>query len=357
MDENNSRPNKLIETMRCGKEEEISTLRPQALNDFIGQSGLKDKLTIFMTASIQRGEPLDHTLFYGPPGLGKTTLAGIIAKEMKGTLRVTTGPALERAGDIAAILSNIQPNDVLFIDEIHRMSANIEEILYPAMEDFSLSIVVGKGPLARSIRLALPKFTLIGATTRLGLLTSPLRARFGIVEQLHLYSPEELTAIVKLGSGVLGVNIADEAAEEIGLRSRGTPRVALRLLRRVRDVAEVKKVPLIERDLSRYALDMLGVDPEGLDEWDRKFLRALIELFDGGPVGLSTLAAALNEDAQTIEDIYEPYLIQKGLLERTPRGRRATRNTWDYLGIPVSPHFIQIQQSQLSLFTTEDELP
>ena len=357
MDENNSIPNKLIETMRCGKEEEISTLRPQALNDFIGQSGLKDKLTIFMTASIQRGEPLDHTLFYGPPGLGKTTLAGIIAKEMKGTLRVTTGPALERAGDLAAILSNIQPNDVLFIDEIHRMSANIEEILYPAMEDFSLSIVVGKGPLARSIRLALPKFTLIGATTRLGLLTSPLRARFGIVEQLHLYSPEELTAIVKRGSGVLGVSIADEAAEEIGLRSRGTPRVALRLLRRVRDVAEVKKVPLIERDLSRYALDMLGVDPEGLDEGDRKFLRALIELFDGGPVGLSTLAAALNEDAQTIEDIYEPYLIQKGLLERTPRGRRATRNTWDYLDIPVSPHFIQIQQSQLSLFTTEDELP
>ena len=226
MDENNSIPNKLIETMRCGKEEEISTLRPQALNDFIGQSGLKDKLTIFMTASIQRGEPLDHTLFYGPPGLGKTTLAGIIAKEMKGTLRVTTGPALERAGDLAAILSNIQPNDVLFIDEIHRMSANIEEILYPAMEDFSLSIVVGKGPLARSIRLALPKFTLIGATTRLGLLTSPLRARFGIVEQLHLYSPEELTAIVKRGSGVLGVSIADEAAEEIGLRSRGTPRVA-----------------------------------------------------------------------------------------------------------------------------------
>ena len=285
MDENNSSsPNKLIETMRREKDEEISTLRPQALNDFIGQSGLKDKLTIFMTASIQRSEPLDHTLFYGPPGLGKTTLAGIIAKEMKGTLRVTTGPALERAGDLAAILSNIQPNDVLFIDEIHRMSANIEEILYPAMEDFSLSIVVGKGPLARSIRLALPKFTLIGATTRLGLLTSPLRARFGIVE-----------------------------------------------------------------------LDMLGVDPEGLDEGDRKFLRALIELFDGGPVGLSTLAAALNEDAQTIEDIYEPYLIQKGLLERTPRGRKATRNTWDYLGIPVSPHFIQLQQNQQSLFTLEEE--
>ena len=338
--EDNERSHKLIETMRREKEDEIYTLRPQALNDFIGQSALKDKLTIFMTASLQREEPLDHTLFYGPPGLGKTTLAGIIAKEMKGNLRVTTGPALERAGDLAAILSNIQPNDVLFIDEIHRMSANIEEILYPAMEDFSLSIVVGKGPLARSIRLALPKFTLIGATTRLGLLTSPLRARFGIVEQLHLYSPEELTAIVKRGAGVLGLNIMDDAAEEIGLRSRGTPRVALRLLRRVRDVAEVKRVPQVERDLARYALDMLGVDPQGLDD---------------GPVGLSTLAAALNEDAQTIEDIYEPYLIQKGLLERTPRGRRATRNTWDYLGIPVSQHFMQYQQNQQSLFTQEDE--
>ena len=338
---------KLIEKIKNEKEDEVFTLRPQALDEFIGQSGLKDKLTIFMTASLQRCEPLDHTLFYGPPGLGKTTLAGIIAKEMKGNLRVTTGPALERAGDLAAILSNIQPNDVLFIDEIHRMSAHIEEILYPAMEDFSLSIIVGKGPLARSIRLSLPKFTLIGATTRLGLLTSPLRARFGIVEQLHLYSPEELTAIVKRGAEVLGVNVSDEAAVEIGLRSRGTPRVALRLLKRVRDVAEVKKVEIVERELSKFALDMLGVDSEGLDEGDRKFLMALVELFDGGPVGLSTLAAALNEDTQTIEDIYEPYLIQKGLLERTPRGRKATRNTWDYLGIPVSPHFVQYQQMQL----------
>ena len=338
---------KLIEKIKNDKEDEVFTLRPQALDEFIGQGGLKDKLTIFMTASLQRSEPLDHTLFYGPPGLGKTTLAGIIAKEMKGNLRVTTGPALERAGDLAAILSNIQPNDVLFIDEIHRMSAHIEEILYPAMEDFSLSIIVGKGPLARSIRLSLPKFTLIGATTRLGLLTSPLRARFGIVEQLHLYSPDELTSIVKRGADVLGVNISDEAAVEIGLRSRGTPRVALRLLKRVRDVAEVKKVAIVERELSKFALDMLGVDSEGLDEGDRKFLMALVELFDGGPVGLSTLAAALNEDTQTIEDIYEPYLIQKGLLERTPRGRNATRNTWDYLGIPVSPHFVQYQQMQL----------
>ena len=346
---------KLMEKMRGSKDEEILTLRPQALNDFIGQSALKDKLTIFMTASIQRGEPLDHTLFYGPPGLGKTTLAGIIAKEMKGTLRVTTGPALERAGDLAAILSNIQPNDVLFIDEIHRMSANIEEILYPAMEDFSLSIVVGKGPMARSIRIALPKFTLIGATTRLGLLTSPLRARFGIVEQLHLYTPEELTAIVHRGSGVLGVKITEEAAQEIGLRSRGTPRVALRLLRRVRDVAEVKKVPCIERSLANYALDMLGVDSEGLDDGDRKFLKALLELFEGGPVGLSTLAAALNEDSQTIEDIYEPYLIQKGLLERTPRGRRATRMTWEYMGMEMPQYFIQQFQTQQTLFEKESD--
>ena len=343
----NDNGDKLIEKIRNDKEDEIFTLRPQALDEFIGQGGLKDKLTIFMTASLQRSEPLDHTLFYGPPGLGKTTLAGIIAKEMKGNLRVTTGPALERAGDLAAILSNIQPNDVLFIDEIHRMSAHIEEILYPAMEDFSLSIIVGKGPLARSIRLSLPKFTLIGATTRLGLLTSPLRARFGIVEQLHLYSPEELTAIVKRGAEVLGVRVSDDAAVEIGLRSRGTPRVALRLLKRVRDVAEVKKAGIVQRDLSKYALDMLGVDSEGLDEGDRKFLMALVELFDGGPVGLSTLAAALNEDTQTIEDIYEPYLIQKGLLERTPRGRKATRNTWDYLGLPISPHFVQYQQMQL----------
>jgi Holliday junction DNA helicase RuvB len=344
---------KLIEKIKNEHErdEEALSLRPQALDDFIGQSDLKEKLTIFMKAAAQREEPLDHTLFYGPPGLGKTTLAGIIAKEMKGNLRMATGPALERAGDLAAILSNIQPNDVLFIDEIHRMSPNIEEILYPAMEDFALSIVVGKGPLARSIRLSLPKFTLIGATTRLGLLTSPLRARFGITEQLNLYTPEELTAIVKRGSAVLGIEIENDAAEEIGLRSRGTPRIALRLLRRVRDVAEVKMAHVIKKNMAKEALDMLGVDNEGLDDGDRKFLKAIVELFDGGPVGLSTLAAALNEDAQTIEDIYEPFLIQKGLIERTPRGRKATRQTWNYLGEPIPASFIQYQQSQL---ITED---
>lgn len=341
---------KLTETMKNEQEREeenFASLRPQALNDFIGQTALKDKLTIFMKAAQQREEPLDHTLFYGPPGLGKTTLAGIIAKEMKGSFKTTTGPALERAGDLAAILSNIQPNDVLFIDEIHRLSPNIEEILYPAMEDFSLSIVVGKGPLARSIKLSLPKFTLIGATTRLGLLTSPLRARFGITEQLHLYTPEELTAIVKRGASVLGVDIEDAAAEEIGKRSRGTPRVALRLLRRVRDVAEVKNTDGVKVSVAKYALNMLGVDGQGLDESDRKFLTTIIDLFDGGPVGLSTLAAALNEDRQTIEDIYEPYLIQNGLIERTPKGRMATRLTWTYLGRKMPQAFVQYEQTQL----------
>jgi Holliday junction DNA helicase RuvB len=333
---------KQFEALRQEREEEPLSLRPLALQEFIGQDALKDKLSIFITASRSREEPLDHTLFYGPPGLGKTTLAGIIAKEMGGNLRVTSGPALERAGDLAAILSNIQPKDVLFIDEIHRMSANIEEILYPAMEDFCLSIIVGKGPLARSIRLQLPRFTLIGATTRLGLLTSPLRARFGIVEQLHLYAPDELTRIVLRGADVIASDIAEDAAMEIGLRARGTPRVALRLLRRVRDVAQVRGQSVIERGLAKAALDMLGVDSHGLDEQDRKFLRALLELFDGGPVGLSTLAAALNEDTQTIEDIYEPYLIQKGLLERTPRGRRATRNTYEYMGLTPSASFRQL---------------
>jgi Holliday junction DNA helicase RuvB len=337
-----SEESKPFEVLRRDQEDEPLSLRPQALREFIGQDALKDKLSIFIMASRSREEPLDHTLFYGPPGLGKTTLAGIIAKEMGGDLRVTSGPALERAGDLAAILSNIKPNDVLFIDEIHRMSANIEEILYPAMEDFCLSIIVGKGPLARSIRLQLPRFTLIGATTRLGLLTSPLRARFGIVEQLHLYTTDELTMIVQRGADVIGTDIVQEAAAEIGLRARGTPRVALRLLRRVRDVAQVRGVVAIERDLASAALDMLGVDSYGLDEQDRKFLSALLELFDGGPVGLSTLSAALNEDTQTIEDIYEPYLIQRGLLERTPRGRRATKNAYGYMGITPSASFRQL---------------
>ena len=338
---------KLMESLRRppqpeGGEEERLSLRPGTLDSFIGQDSLKDKLRIFVSASRQREEPLDHTLFYGPPGLGKTTLASIIAREMGGQLRVTTGPALERAGDLAAILSNLQTHDVLFIDEIHRLPVTVEEILYPAMEDFTLCIVVGKGPLARSVRLQLPRFTLVGATTRLGLMTSPLRARFGIVEQLDLYSPEDLTRIVTRGAEVLGVDIDEDASLEIGRRARGTPRVALRLLRRVRDVAAVSGSDRIRRAVACSALDMLGVDPEGLDDGDRKLLRAVVDLFDGGPVGLSTLAAALNEDTQTIEDIYEPFLIQKGFLERTPRGRKATRGTFAYLGMEPTVRFRQL---------------
>ncbi|MDR1138077.1 MAG: Holliday junction branch migration DNA helicase RuvB [Synergistaceae bacterium] len=341
---------KPFESLRSGIEEDIVSLRPQTLEDFIGQDSLKEKLSIFIRASQSREEPLDHTLFYGPPGLGKTTLAGIISKEMKGNLKITSGPTLERAGDLAAILSNIQPKDVLFIDEIHRLSANVEEILYPAMEDFSLSIVIGKGLLARDMRMQLPRFTLVGATTRLGLLTSPLRARFGIVEQLDLYTPQELTKIVLRGAVTLDTEIDADAAGEIGKRARGTPRVALRLLRRVRDVATVHGENTIKPPLARAALDMFGVDELGLDEHDRKFLSALTELFDGGPVGLSTLSAALNEDTGTIEDIYEPYLIQKGMLERTPRGRKATRNAYEYMGVKPK----NAPPRQLELLSDED---
>ena len=310
------------------------TVRPKYLDEFTGQEKLKEKLKIYIAAAKGRSEPLDHILFYGPPGLGKTTLAGIIAQEMGGQLRTTTGPALER-------VSNIERNDVLFIDEIHRMPPQVEEILYPAMEDFTLHIVVGKGPLARTIALNLPKFTLCGATTRLGLLTSPLRARFGIVEQLALYTNEELSNILMRAASVLSVNINKNATIEIAKRSRGTPRIALRLLRRVRDVAAVKNGSdsEIDANIAVHAMDMLEVDSTGLDEGDRKILRAIIDLFNGGPVGLSTLAAALNEDSQTIEDIYEPYLIQKGLLERTPRGRKATMNAYSYLGRAIISDF------------------
>jgi Holliday junction DNA helicase RuvB len=338
-------------TISEGPEEELSGFRPSRLEEFIGQSELKSKLEIYIQAARKRGEPLDHSLFYGPPGLGKTTLAGIIANEMEGQLRITSGPALERAGDLAAILSNLQPRDVLFIDEIHRLSPAVEEILYPGMEDFSLDIIVGKGPLARNIRLQIPPFTLIGATTRLGLLTSPLRARFGIVEQLELYTPDDISQIVTRGSRLLSVDITSQAALTIARSARGTPRVALRLLRRVRDVAEVRCAPRIDEELAKTALEMLGVDSEGMDERDRRYLRALIDLFGGGPVGLSTLSAALNEESQTIEDIYEPFLIQKGFIERTPRGRRATINGYSCLGrIPPRDRL-----SEQGLFTLLEE--
>ena len=353
MTDNNITPARIFDVP---KSPEDFTVRPKYLDEFTGQEKLKEKLRIYIAAAKGRNEPLDHILFYGPPGLGKTTLAGIIAQEMGGQLRTTTGPALERAGDLAAIVSNIERNDVLFIDEIHRMPAQVEEILYPAMEDFMLHIVVGKGPLARTIALYLPKFTLCGATTRLGLLTSPLRARFGIVEQLALYTDDELSRILLRASEVLGVNLTKEASLEIAKRSRGTPRVALRLLRRVRDVAEYKRLQQVkdacppevgeaavkngegsevDSSIAIHAMDMIEVDSQGLDEGDRKILRTIIDLFNGGPVGLNTLAAALNEDAQTIEDIYEPYLIQKGLIERTPRGRKATKNAYLYLGRQV----------------------
>ncbi|MBQ6773079.1 MAG: Holliday junction branch migration DNA helicase RuvB [Synergistaceae bacterium] len=336
-------PNNINRIIDGNQTPEDITIRPKYLDEFTGQEKLKDKLRIYIAAAKARGEPLDHILFYGPPGLGKTTLAGIIAQEMGGQLRTTTGPALERAGDLAAIVSNIERNDVLFIDEIHRMPAQIEEILYPAMEDFMLHIVVGKGPLARTIALNLPKFTLCGATTRLGLLTSPLRARFGIVEQLSLYTHEELSQIILRAADVLNVKITQAAGLEIAKRSRGTPRVALRLLRRVRDVAQVQSMQeesdsdsesrsIVDEFIAVRAMNMLDIDSEGLDEGDRKILRTIIDLFNGGPVGLGTIAAALNEDSQTIEDIYEPYLIQKGLIERTPRGRKATPNAYIYLG-------------------------
>lgn len=326
---------RMVSTFPQGQEEESLCIRPQALGDFIGQESLKKKLAIYTQAALQREEALDHVLFYGPPGLGKTTLAGIIAREMGGQLRITSGPALERAGDLAALLSNLQSQDVLFIDEIHRLSPQVEEILYPAMEDYVLDIMVGKGPLARNIRLQLPPFTLIGATTRLGLITSPLRARFGIVEQLDLYTEKELSQIVLRGGDVMNITLTPDSALEIGRRSRGTPRVALRLLRRVRDVAEVQGVSRIDKPLTMRGLEMLGVDPSGLDLGDRKLLDILVGLFGGGPVGLTTLAAALNEEPQTVEDIYEPYLIRKGFLERTPRGRRATRRTYSFLGLEM----------------------
>ena len=332
-----------------GPGEDDNSLRPLSLDDFLGQEKLKEKLSIFIRAARARGEALDHTLLYGPPGLGKTTLAGIIAREMGGQLRVTTGPSLERTGDLAAILSNLEPNDVLFIDEIHRLPNAVEEILYPAMEDYALHIIVGKGPLANNICLPLPGFTLVGATTRLGLLTSPLRARFGIVEQLSPYSEAELVRIVARGARVLGLTIQEEASMEIARRSRGTPRIALRLLRRVRDVAEVRSLEAIDAGTANAAMDMLGLDDLGLDEGDRRILKVIVELFNGGPVGLSTLGAALNEEVQTIEDIYEPFLIQQGFIERTPRGRRATRNSWLYLGKTPPPEELDQWQMRLPI--------
>ena len=319
------------------REEEAAldaSLRPQRLSEYLGQEKIKENLRIFIAAARGRGEALDHVLLYGPPGLGKTTLSHVIANEMRVNIKVTSGPAIERAGDLAAILTNLRGEDILFIDEVHRLSRVVEEVLYPAMEDFALDIVIGKGPSARSIRLKLPRFTIIGATTRIALMTSPLRDRFGVVYRLDFYDREAMEAIVKRSARILQVAIDEEGAREIARRSRGTPRVANRILKRVRDYAQVRADGVITAGVAEEALAMLEVDDLGLDEMDRRVLLTIIEKFGGGPVGLETLAAAISEEADTIMDVYEPYLLQLGFLDRTPRGRLVTKRAYEHLGVP-----------------------
>jgi Holliday junction DNA helicase RuvB len=311
-------------------------IRPLSLKDYVGQSVVKEQMEIFICAARNRNEPLDHTLVFGPPGLGKTTLANIIANELNVSIKTTSGPVLEKAGDLAAMLTNLESGDVLFIDEIHRMSPAIEEILYPAMEDFQLDLMIGEGPAARSIKLDLPPFTLVGATTRAGLLTSPLRDRFGIIQRLEFYSVEELASIVSRSASILGTPMNDEGAIEIAKRSRGTPRIANRLLRRVRDYSEVKADGAVNLDTASRALDMLSIDKNGFDHMDRRLLMTMIEKFDGGPVGIDSLAAAISEERDTIEDVLEPYLIQQGFIMRTPRGRVVTQFGYRHFGIKPS---------------------
>jgi len=323
----------ILDAVEMPEEEKFEeTLRPRKFGEYIGQKKVKDGLHITIEAARTREEPIDHVLLYGPPGLGKTTLANVIAAEIGAQIRVTSGPAIERAGDLASILTNLAEGDILFIDEIHRLNRTVEEVLYPAMEDFVLDIVIGKGPAARSIRLDLPKFTIIGATTRIGSISSPLRDRFGLVNRLEFYEDDEIERIIKRSAKILGIEIDEAGAKEIAKRARKTPRIANRLLKRVRDFAQVKAKGVIDGDIANKALDMLEVDECGLDNTDRRLIATIIENFKGGPVGLSTLAAATSEEIETIEDVYEPYLIQIGFLERTPRGRKVTQRGFEHLG-------------------------
>ena len=346
---------RIVTTSYQSEDSDIDTsLRPKTLNDYIGQDRAKENLKIYIEAAKLRGESLDHVLLYGPPGLGKTTLSNIIANEMNANIRVTSGPAIEKQGDLAALLTNLQEGDVLFIDEIHRLSRSVEEILYPAMEDNVLDIIIGKGPSARSIRIDLPRFTLIGATTRAGQLTTPLRDRFGVLLKLELYTPEELATIVTRSAGILGFDITPDGAMEIASRSRGTPRVANRLLKRVRDFAQVSGKTAIDKEIADFALRRLEIDPLGLDNTDRKMMETIIKFYDGGPVGLETLAATVGEEAITLEDVYEPYLLQIGFLNRTPRGRCVTRLAYEHLGIPYKDSKVNAS-SQINMFESKSD--